>query len=147
MADKFYSADGITISIANILIEGGHGDGEFLTVNQDTDDFTDVVGSTGEVAVSRTNDRRAEITLKLLQTADVNDQLSALSNLARTRGAGMIGAGPLYIRDRNGRTLFEAPTCWIAKPPDYSADRGAKMREWKIRCGQLTRFDGGNDAI
>ena len=142
---KVYNADEVTLNIAGALIESGYADGEFLRVEQESDDFTDVVGTDGEVAVSKTKDRRATITVLLMQTSDGNDILSALSNLARN-GTGLAGAGPLYIRDRQGRTVYESSTCWIAKPPDASFDRSAGPREWKIRCDKLERFDGGNTS-
>ena len=142
---KVYNADEVTLTIAGALIESGYADGEFLRVEQDSDDFVDVVGTDGEVAVGRTNDRRATITVLLMQTSDGNDVLSALSNLARS-SPGLAGAGPLYIRDRNGRTVYRSSSCWIAKPPDASFDRTATSREWKIRCDRLVRFDGGNTS-
>src|SRR5262245_42783662 len=140
---KVYNADEITLTIAGALIESGYADGEFLRVEQETDDFIDVCGTDGEVAVSKTNDRRATITVILLQTSDANDVLSALSNLARN-SPGLAGAGPLYIRDRNGRTVYQAASCWIAKPPDAAFDRSATSREWKVRVDRLVRVDGGN---
>ena len=140
---KVYNADEVTITIAAALIEAGFADGEFLRIEQESDDFVDVCGTDGEVAVSKTNDRRATITIILLQTSDANDVLSALSNLARNSN-GLAGAGPLYIRDRNGRTIYQSASAWIAKPPDASFDRSATSREWKVRCDRLVRVDGGN---
>jgi hypothetical protein len=146
MADKIYNADEVTLTIAGALIDSGFGDGEFLRVEQESDDFLDVVGTDGEVAVSKSNDRRATITVILLQTSSGNDLLSALRTLA-VSSPGLAGAGPLYIRDRNGRTVYESPACWIRKPPDATFDRSATSREWTIRCGTLIRTDGGNTNV
>jgi hypothetical protein len=140
---KSYNADEVTLSLGQTLIEAGFADGEFLRIEQQTEDFVDVVGSDGEVAVSRTNDRRATITVLLLQTSDGNDILSALRTLS-VQGTGLAGAVALYIRDRNGRSLYEADTCWIQKPPDVSLDRSATVREWTLRVDRLERVDGGN---
>jgi len=140
---KVYNADQVSLIVAGALIEAGFADGEFLRVEQDSDDWLDVVGTDGEVAVSRSNDRRATITVILLQTSDGNDVLSALSNLSRASN-GLAGAGPLFIRDRNGRTVYRASSCWVSKPPDASFDRTATAREWTLRCDRLVRFDGGN---
>lgn len=142
---KIFNADEVSIVIAGALIESGFADGEFLRVEQEGDDFLDTVGTDGEVTVSKSNDRRATITVLLSQTSDGNDVLSALSNLARNT-PGLAGAGPLYVRDRQGRTVYEAAACWIAKPPDATFDRTATSREWKVRCDKLKRFDGGNNA-
>jgi hypothetical protein len=141
--DKVYSADQVTLQIADFLIESGFADGEFLRIEQESDDFSDVVGTDGEVAISPTNDKRATITVTLLQTSSGTDQLSGLRNQGMLR-TGRPGAGPLYIRDRLGNALYEAPVVWIQKPPDVSFDRTATARAWTLRVGQLKRFDGGN---
>ena len=146
MSTKVYNADEVTISISGVLIDAGFGDGEFLRIEQDSDDFLDVVGTNGEVAVSKSNDRRATATLTLMQTSDANDLLSALSNLARN-SPGLAGAGAFYVRDRQGRSIYEADSCWVAKAPDPGFDRSATSREWKIRIGSLRRVDGGNSMV
>lgn len=148
MASKVYNANEITLNIAGALISeiGGWADGEFLRVEMDSDAVLDVVGTDGEVAAGKSNDKRGTLTLSLLQTSAANDVLSALYNLQQAR-PGLVGAGPLYARDRQGRTTLRAPACWIAKPPDISLDRTATARAWKIRVGELDRFDGGNNVI
>lgn len=143
MGAKIYDADQITIVVAGILINSGYADGEFCSIQQDTDDFTDVVGTDGEVARSKTNDNRATITISLMQTATANALLSVLSNIDKIASNGA-GVGPLLIKDLAGTSLYAASKCWVAKAPDVTFDRGATSREWKIRCADLVRLDGGN---
>src|SRR5688572_26585332 len=116
MAVKTYDADQITLSIAGIPL-GGYADDEFCTIEMETDAFTDVVGSDGEVSRSKTKDRRATIMVKLMQTSDSNDLLSALMNtdLNAPNGAGV---GALLIRDRGGRAIYTSDACWVSKEPD-----------------------------
>lgn len=145
---KIYNANEITIDIAGARIGemGGFADGEFLRgPEMDSDAILDVVGTDGEVTVGKSNDRRATFTLRLMQSSDANDVLSALYN-TMLASPGLAGAGPFYVRDRQGRTVFRSRTCWIAKPPDGSFDRTATAREWKIRVDKLERFDGGNNG-
>jgi hypothetical protein len=139
---KNYDADQITIAIAGIPVTG-YADGEFFTLEMETDSFTDTVGTDGEVTRSKTNDRRATAHLKLMQSSDSNDLLSALYNtdLNAPNGAGV---GAFLVRDRQGRALYTAAACWIQKPPPVAFDRTAKERDWTIRIGSLARFDGGN---
>jgi hypothetical protein len=139
---KFYDADQITVVIAAIPISG-YADGEFLTIEQESDAFSDVVGTDGEVTRSKTKDNRATVTLKLMQTSDSNDALSALYNADRAASNGA-GVGAFLVRDRNGRSLFTGDACWIQKAPDVSFDRAPTSREWVIRVADLLRFDGGN---
>ena len=139
---KYYDADQVTVTIAGIPLSG-YADGEFLSIEQESEDFTDVAGTDGEVSRSKTNDRRATITIMLMQTSDSNDLLSELSNLDRNNPNGA-GVGAFLCRDRQGRALYQAQECWVQQPPDVSMDRGATSREWTLRCARLIRFDGGN---
>lgn len=144
MTVKVYNSDEVTISVGPVLITSGFADGEFVRVEDETDDTEDVAGTDGEVAVSRTNDRRGTITVMLLQTADANQGLSVLSNLARS-APGMAGAiVPTLVRDQNGAFVATAENSWVLRPPDASFDRTATTREWPIRCANLIRNDGGN---
>lgn len=138
---KTYNADQVTVAYGPVLLGSGQADGEFLRVEQEADDFSDVVGSGGEVVRSKSNDRRATVTVILLQTATENDLLSALSTVQRETG---LGSEPLLVRDTNGRTVYKAEQAWIMRAPDATFDRGATSREWAIRCADLVRFDGGN---
>jgi len=141
---KVYNADEMLITVGPVIIDSGYADGEFLSVEQETEDTVDVAGTDGEVAVSRSNDRRATVTISLLQTATANDGLSVLSNLARS-SRGMAGAiVPLTIADKNGRTIMTAANAWVQKAPDRSWDRQAGSVDWEVRCAHLVRFDGGN---
>lgn len=140
---KVYDADQISLVIANLPIDSGYADGEFLRIEQDSDDFGDVVGTDGETTRFKTNDRRATITVILGQSSSGNAVLSAMNSLDRNTPGGA-GIGVLFIRDRQGTSLYTAAKCWIAKPPDVSFGREPGPREWKIRCGNLVRLDGGN---
>ena len=107
MALKIYDPDEVTIVMGPVLITSGLADGEFVRVEQESDAFSDVVGTDGEVARSKTNDRRATITFMLLQTSDFNDQLSALTALDQSTSGGA-GVVPLFIGDRQGRARHAA---------------------------------------
>jgi len=144
MTAKVYNADQVTVAYGPVLLGSGQADGEFLRVEQEADDFEDVVGAGGEVVRSKTNDRRATITLVLLQTAAENDLLSAISNIQRETG---LGSEPLLVKDNNGRAIYKAEQAWIMRAPDASFDRTATSREWAIRCASLERFDGGNASV
>lgn len=143
MSTKVYDADQITISFGNVVLKGLAED-DVITIEQDTDDFSDVVGIGGEVTRSKTTDRRASVTIRLMQTSDDNDLLSAINN-ADFRAANGAGISALMVRDRGtGRALYAGPESWIAKPPQVVYGRSAKVREWKLRVANLERFDGGN---
>lgn len=142
MGFKVYDADQVSITIAGVPIIAGFADGEFLRIERETEAFSDVVGTDGEVTRSKSNDDRATITVILMQTADSNDLLAALHrNDKRTPGGA--GVGRTLIEDLNGRALYEARKSWIMTSPDASFDREATSREWAIRVEKLEDFTGG----
>lgn len=142
MGFKVYDADQVNISIAGIAITGGYADGEFVRIERETEAFTDVVGTDGEVTRSKTKDNRATVTILLMQTADGNGLLSSLHNTDKNT-AGGAGVGPLLISDGNGDTIHEAAQCWIQNSPDVSYDREPTAREWIIRVANLLDFTDG----
>ncbi len=132
-----------TIAIAALPISKGYADGEFIKVERDTDAFTDVAGTDGGVARAKQHDKRATITLTLLQTSDSNALLSTLYALD-TNGDNGAGVGPFLLKDRGGLTVHAAEHCWIQKLPDVTLDKGVTARQWKIRVASLESFEGGN---
>lgn len=139
---KLYDPDQVVVYFAGGLLQG-FADGEFIAVEMLSDGFGDVVGTDGEVARSKSNDRRATVTIKLLQTSDSNIFLSGIHTADLNAPAGA-GVGSLLIQDLQGNTILNAVSAWIVKYPDQSFDRTAKSREWMIRCASLTSVVGGN---
>lgn len=140
---KVYDADQVTIMIAGLLIDSGYDDGEFLRIEPEAPDFVDKVGTDGEVTRSKTNDRRATVSVILMQTSIGNAILSALNNTDRV-GQNGAGVGPFLVRDKQGTSLYAGPECWISQPPTVSFDREPTAREWTIRVANMERFDGSN---
>lgn len=137
-----YDFDQVSVIFGPVVLEGFQ-DGEGVTIEPGAETFTMVVGADGHVARSKTLNKTATVTIKLLQTSACNDLLSALHNLDRDtpNGAGVV---PLTIRDRNGRSLYFAPQAWISDAPDVTFDREATAREWTVSCAFLARTDGGS---
>lgn len=117
--------------------------GNFLSVTYLNAQFVEVVGATGHVARSKSNDLRATVTFRLMTTSPSNDILSALWNadLLAPNGAGIV---TLYIADAGtGRALFTASEAWIEKGPDWNYDQTAVGVEWTIRAAKLVSGYGG----
>lgn len=138
-----YDPNQVSQSLAGIPINDGFAEGSMVEIDRDSDDFEDVVGTSGEVTRSKVNDDRATITIRLMQSAPVNAILSTLRNLDKNTPGG-VGVGPYLLRDKSGATLISAEKAWIAKSPKKMFDKTAKELEWKIRCAQLVEFLGGN---
>ena len=121
----------------------GWADGEFIVATPMANAFDDVVGTDGEVARSKNNDRRWKVVLKLLQTAQSNAFLSTILNTDQLAPNGA-GVGTFSWQDLQGGSLLQSSQAWIAKWPDASQDRTAKTREWEIHMSDALRVEGGN---
>lgn len=143
MATKVYDPDQISVMICGIPIIGGFADGSMVDIEQDEDDFTEVVGTMGDVTRSKKNNKMTTITVRLLQASTANSLLSALANTdaAAPNGAGI---GPSEIKDLQGTSVFFFDKSWIAKVPKVSFDAQDTPREWKIRGNRAVRVDGSN---
>lgn len=105
--------------------------------------FTMVVGADGKVARSKTLNRTAMVTFKLMSVSAANAALSALltADLAAPNGAGIL---PLALNDRQGLTTFAAKAAWIEKWPDFTLANESTLVEWKFACSEMVPFLGGN---
>lgn len=139
---KNYDPTQVAVNVAGAVMHG-FADGEFVTFEEDSDAFSDAVGTDGEVTRSKSSDARGTLTIKLMQSSDSNDILSAVFELDRSspNGAGVFAAS---VEDLNGRSLHSGAECWVSKAPAVSYDRTPKPREWKIRIANTKRIDGGN---
>jgi hypothetical protein len=136
---RTYDANKVVVVFgANILT--GFADGSFLTVERSEDSFTVYVGSSGEVARSRSNNKTGTSTLKLMQTSLSNDILSAYMVADELSGQGIV---PFQVKDLQGTTLVLAKESWVLKPADAEFAREAGEREWKIQHAELEVFIGG----
>jgi hypothetical protein len=139
---RVYSSSQVTISIAGVPITGGFADGEFLRIERETEAFSDVVGTDGEVTRNATKDDRATATILLMQSAESNATLSALHNNDKNTEGGA-GVGRFLVEDLNGTTIHEGAQCWVMAEPDDSYDREATAREWQVRVANLISTRGG----
>lgn len=141
-----YDADQIAIDMGGIQVDSGYADGTFVKIEKDAEAFIYIVGTDGSVTRSKTKNKVAKITFRLMQSSPKNDQLSALliTDLAAPNGAGIV---PFLLKDLNGTTLESAPHSWIQAFPDEEWDRGAKEREWMIIASDLNRFVGSNPKL
>jgi hypothetical protein len=143
MGVRNYNADEVTITLGAILIEDGFDDGEFLTIEPNEDLFVAKHGSDGSISRSRTNNRSALATIKLMSTSPTNAAFSALAELDQItpNGAGIV---PFLCKDNSGNTIHESSEAWIHKLPSSSYDREATAREWVIYLARHIAVEAGN---
>lgn len=140
MSLKTYNAHEVSV-IVGIRPITGLSEGDAVSVERESDSWSDSVGISGEVTRSGSADKRGTITLRLQQTSEDNDYLSALVTADELTKSGVV---PVLIRDVNGNSLYMAEEAWIKKPANASFAKDAGEREWVIRCARLEMFSGGN---
>lgn len=137
---RTYSPDKVSVVVGDRPITG-FAEGDAISAVRDNDTFTDVSGMSGEVARTKSNDKRGTITLTLLQSSPDNEYLSNLAAADEETGTGVFN---ILIRDQDGTSLHEAETAWINKPADASYGKEQTDREWTIKCASLSTLIGGN---
>lgn len=137
---KTFDSKQVTVYYNGLLLEG-YAPGDFLTVERDEDMFTKSVGASGASARAKTNNAGGMITLRLLQTSESNDELSALALLDEQSN---LGSGALMIKDNSGTMLVVCDDAWIKKLPTVTLGTEISVKEWVFDCGNLQYNAGSN---
>lgn len=128
-----------------VIINGqtlsGFADGTFVTVERDEDSWSLSIGTDGEGARAKSNNKSGTITVTLQQTSDSN---KILSDLALADELTSTGTFPVLIKDASGYSIHSAEIAWIQKPATAEYAREAGNREWVIRTHELYTYSGGN---
>ncbi|MGB0890509.1 MAG: phage protein, partial [Solirubrobacterales bacterium] len=129
----------VFVAFGPILIEAfGEGD-DVVQVEHNTPVGTTRVGVGGNAVVSVGHDRSGMVRLRLLRTADANDQLQAALVAFRRRKVFL----PLLVKDTRGRELHACERAYIAEQPSNSHGQAASDVEWVINCPELSSYQGG----
>ncbi len=132
---KSYSFTNVN-AIVDINEIKGWGDGDdVLTIEPETDQFTDMAGAKGDVARAQTNDNRCTVTMKLLQTSSSNKILMAQYNIDRETG---VGVKPIYIEDKESGEKFIIHNAWIKAHPIITRGQAVNTMDWIFRGDFLT---------
>lgn len=139
-AIKTYAPDKVTVVFDGAILTG-YAEDSFIKIEMSTEAFTMHVGGDGEVSRTRNVDRTGKVTVKLKQTSDSNDILSAFYTADITSLQGYL---PVIVKDNAGRTLAAGSSAWIQKLPDTEFGKEIGEREWIIDVADLNYFVGGN---
>lgn len=139
---KTYLSDEVIVTFFGVPITG-RPDAEFITIAPMRERWTDQDGSDGEVMRSRSNNKRHDVSLILMQSSDSNLYLSGLAELDNKSAE---GKGPLLVTDLSGTTLYFWPEAWIQQEADGNFGREGTDRTWPLRTGQAaSSVVGGNN--
>ena len=130
MAFGNYSFTNVNVIFGILEISGFAEGDDVVNISFETEQFKDVAGAKGDVARVQTNDNRATITVKLLQTSSSYKVLMDLFNLDRETGANVL---PLTVTNKETGETFVGNNTWISKAPDIVRGQNANVVEFKFR--------------
>ena len=137
-------------SLVDVIFAGrrldGFGEDTFIEIAKEAPAWSDKVGVDGEVTRSKSLDRRATITITLMQTSESNDWLSSLYTSDRNAANGS-GVGSFRLADRSGNTVFESAKTWIMEEPDPAFGREAGERVCVLRAARLETTHTGSPDV
>lgn len=132
---KNYSFVNVNV-IFGILELEGYGDGDdIVSIDSETDQFSDMAGAKGDVVRTQTNDNRCTVTVKLLQTSKSNALLNSIFLADRELGTGVL---PLIIQDKEGGETYTINNAWIQKAPTITRGQSPNTNDWIFRGDFLT---------
>ena len=140
MGVKSYDSKDVAVIIGGSLLSG-FAPGSRVTVARNEQAFTLQVGSDGESARSKTNNKSGLVTVSLLQTSESNVTLQAFAAADELANGGIVS---ILIKDNSGNSLFAAETAWVQKSPDAAYEQDAAPRDWIFETDNLEMIHGGN---
>lgn len=143
MAVREYDSASVFVTVGGAPINGFAADSKVL-IARNSDAFSLQVGSDGEAARSKSNDRSGRMTIRLLQTSPSNDILSAFALADEVTPGGAVV--PFACKDLNGGSLHTAQTGWIVKKSDADYVVEAGEREWILETDDLKHTVAGNNV-
>ena len=132
-----------TSLIFGAKIISGFADGTYITVERNEQLFNLKVGVDGEATRAKSNNLSGKVTFVLMQSAQSNDDLSAIALADELSNSGVL---PLLAKDGSGTSIFSALTAWLQKFPNAEFAKEASTRTWVIETDNLQMFIGGNNA-
>lgn len=142
MGDKLstYDAKQVKVLFGGIPL-GGYAAGTFVTIERVSDAWEDESGADGETVRIKSNDKRATMTLTLLQTSDSNDVLSASANLDELSNGGVV---PVAVSEINSTTTVFSGKAWVKKQANIEYGKEISNREWVISMVESKILVGSN---
>lgn len=124
---KTYDTKAPVLIWKNINVLEGTDSGTFFEADNNEDGYTLICGSDGsKVRVKMANDSK-RITVRLLQTSNVNALLQAQYDADRILGT---GPGPLLYKEANTTTLFRCPDAYLVRPAGAQRGGDHSPQEW-----------------
>lgn len=128
---KTYNPKEVTVAFGNHIVTG-FADDSFISIEQNGDGITKVVGCDGEIARSISPDGTYKVKISLLQTSGSNSVFQNAYLLDRETGDGL---QPLLIKDLKGGMVFSTDAAWVIKSVSRTYGNKQNNREWELETG------------
>lgn len=123
-----------------VLVDGlpvkGFADGDAVTVEYESDIWSDAVGADGEVTRSFMGDQRATVTFHLKDTSALNPFFRAKVNAARNAGMGDVFS--VMVKDLNLDEKLVSPQTYVKSDPGMTKAQESSNREWACMGSKVT---------
>lgn len=139
---KYFDPKQMPIVFGGVQMEG-FSESTMAKFEFESESFGDVVGVDGDVSRSKNMDRRAKLTISLMQTSPTNDLMSAMYNAGRL-GVNGADVAAVRVEDLNGRLVIAGAEAWIMDTPKPTWGKTAQEYEWVIRIANCDAFFGGS---
>jgi len=133
------------VCIVGSVIVSGFSDGDAIIARMSEERNFVRVGLGGSVSKARNSNKTGEFEFRLLQTGEINDQLSALFAIDDLTNDGNIVL-PISITDGSGRSFAVATQCWLKEAPEATFGKEVSERIWVFTAADLRIFHGGNNV-
>lgn len=143
MNTALYSPEDVTILLGGIYQIEGLAEGSFVTIEESAPRWSTKVTCDGRVSRVHNKSPIHEVTITTMNTADVNNILTAWVSADSSLFGAMI---PLFIKDSMGTSMFYAPLSWVENTPTVDYDVGINARKWVIKTAGATNMVGGNGS-
>jgi hypothetical protein len=141
---KNYDPSQVVLTVGGRIMTG-YGEGTFITLVRNKNNFELIVNPTGDESVrSKVNNRSGLLSFTLLQTSTSNLILSNLANRDEIEADGVV---PVSIKDLNGESEFIAARGYIEKTADAAFAATVQGRQWRLQIIEAPFVHGGTPSI
>jgi len=128
----------------NFSLKGGNAD-EGISIEPVGDLNTMTTGADGSVMHSLLACTASTVTVRLLKTSPVNQQLMSMCTYQRSSSA-RHGSNTITVRDAARGDLITATKVAFKKVPSLTYAKEGGMNEWTFDCGETTYVLGNGSA-
>lgn len=97
-----------------------------------------MIGADGTVMHSLHADKSGQVTVRLIKTSNVNQQLMALYDAQTTVGSGTLwGQNVIVIRNNRSGDVTTAQPCAFKRKPGINYRKDGDFLEWTFDAGQI----------